>query len=58
MILGNSDRVATLGVNWYLTRRTKVQFNLVHDSLSDPAQGPLPSRAGFWSRVFRFQFTL
>ena len=58
VILGNSDRVATLGVNWYFTRWTKVQVNLVHDRLRDPAQGPLPSRPGFWSRVLRFQFTL
>ena len=29
VILGNSDRVLTFGVNWYLNRWVKVQFNVI-----------------------------
>jgi hypothetical protein len=58
VILGNSDRAGTIGVNWYLNRWSKVQFNLIRDSLRDPSQGPLSSRSGFWSRVLRLQLTI
>ncbi|HYN06723.1 MAG TPA: porin [Vicinamibacterales bacterium] len=58
VIPGNADRVTTFGVNWYLNRWIKVQFNLIRDKITDPSQGPLPSQPTFWSRVLRFQFTL
>jgi phosphate-selective porin OprO and OprP len=58
VILGNSDRVETFGVNWYVNRWVKVQFNMVRDTLADPDQGPLPSRSSFWSRLFRFQLSI
>lgn len=58
IILGNSDRVLTLGANWYLNRWVKVQFNIIRETLSDPGQGPLPSKPSFSSRVFKVQFTL
>jgi phosphate-selective porin OprO and OprP len=58
VILGNSDRAATLGVNWHPYRGIKVQLNFVRESISDPAHGPLLSQPSFWSRVVRFQFTL
>lgn len=58
IILGNSDRVLTLGANWYLNRWVKVQFNLIKETLSDPEQGPLPTKPSFWSRVLKVQFTL
>ena len=57
-VLANSDRVVTLGVNWYANRWVKVQFNLIQETLTDPAEGPLPSKPTFWSRVLRFQFQL
>jgi phosphate-selective porin OprO/OprP len=57
-ILGNSDRVETYGVNWYLNRWVKIQANLVRETLDDPSQGPLPSPPSFWSRFIRFQFSL
>jgi phosphate-selective porin OprO/OprP len=56
--LGNSNRVVTFGVNWYVNRWVKVQVNFIRETISDPEQGPLPSRASFSSRVFRFQFQL
>jgi phosphate-selective porin OprO/OprP len=58
VIAGNSDRVETLGVNWYANRWIKIQFNILHDTLRDPSQGPLPDRTGYWSRVLRFQLSL
>ena len=56
--LGNSNRVVTFGVNWYVNRWVKVQFNFIRETLTDPEQGPLPTRPSFSSRVFRFQFQL
>jgi phosphate-selective porin OprO/OprP len=58
VVLGNADRADTFGVNWYANRWVKIQFNLIHERLSDPTQGPLPTEPGFWSRVVRFQFSL
>ena len=57
-IVGNRDRAQTFGVNWYVNRWVKVQINLIKETLQAPELGPLPSRASFWSRVFRLQFTL
>jgi phosphate-selective porin OprO/OprP len=58
VILGNSDRVLTFGVNWYLNRWVKIQFNMFQETLADPAQGPAPSLPKFSSRIVRFQFQL
>jgi phosphate-selective porin len=58
VILGNSNKVITLGASWYLNRWVKIQFNLIQETLTDPEQGPLPDRNKFWSRVLRFQFSL
>jgi phosphate-selective porin OprO and OprP len=57
-VLGNADHVLTCGVNWYLNRWVKIQANLIRERLHDPLMGPVPGRAGFWSRVIRFQFTV
>ena len=58
VVLGNSDRAITFGVNWYLNRWIKIQANLIQETLSDPATGPLPSQPSFRSTVLRFQFRL
>jgi phosphate-selective porin OprO/OprP len=58
VIVGNRNRVTTIGANWYWNPWVKIQFNLIRESLADPAQGPLPSQPAFWSRVVRFQFSL
>ncbi len=50
-VMGNSDHALTLGMNWYLNRWVKIQANLIRERLRDPSMGPLPGRAGFWSRV-------
>lgn len=58
VIAGNSDRAATVGVTWYLNRWLKIQANVIHEKIADPALGPLPDRQRFWSRVLRFQVTI
>ena len=55
---GNSDRAITVGVNWYLNRFIKAQANLIRETLTDPAAGPMPANPSFWSRVLRVQFSL
>jgi phosphate-selective porin OprO/OprP len=57
-VLGNIDRVTTLGVNWHVKRWMKVQANLIREDIGRPVMGPLPDRSSFWSRVFRLQLTL
>lgn len=58
VIAGNADRAVTLGVNWYLNRWGKLQFNAIRESLTDPSQGSRPLESGFWSRVIRFQVSI
>jgi phosphate-selective porin len=58
VVLGNTDRVTTFGVNWQVNRWVKVQANAIHEDIARPFMGPLPGRPGFWSRVFRLQLTL
>ena len=58
VVFGNSDRVATFGVNWYPIRGVKVQANLVGETIADPIRGPLPAKARFWSRLLRVQLTI
>jgi len=48
----------TIGVNWYLNRWGKLQFNAIRESLTNPSQGPRPLQSGFWSRVIRFQLSI
>jgi phosphate-selective porin OprO/OprP len=57
-VLGNRDRAETFGVNWYVNRWVKIQLNMIHERLENPAQGPLPGQTGFWSHVLRFQLAL
>jgi phosphate-selective porin OprO/OprP len=58
LVLGNADRAITFGVNWYVNRWVRIQANLIREQLLDPAQGPLPQRPAFWSRVLRIQVAL
>ena len=55
----NHDRVVTAGIGWYLNRYFKVQGNLVHEAIHDPARSPAPNAAGRLPRgVLQFQFVL
>jgi phosphate-selective porin OprO and OprP len=55
-ILENSDRVLTLGVNWYLNRFWKIQVNGVREDLKDPATTPVGGQARYWTTIMRLQF--
>lgn len=57
-VLGNSVRVATLGVNWHVNRWVKLQANVIRESLARPSMGPMPGAARFWGRVVRLQLAL
>jgi phosphate-selective porin OprO/OprP len=57
-ILGNSDRVWTVGVNWYLNRWSKILANAVHEKIEDPLRSPIEGRLSFWMWVCRLQFGL
>jgi phosphate-selective porin len=58
VLLSNSSRVYTIGVNWYANRWVKMQANVVRETFTDPEQGPAPSHTGYWSRSIRFQFSM
>lgn len=57
-VLGNVDRVTTLGASWEINRWAKVQANLIREAIGRPSMGPLPERPTFWSRAVRLQLTL
>jgi phosphate-selective porin OprO/OprP len=57
-ILGNSDRVWTVGANWYLNRWGKIQANAIHEKIEDPLRSPISGRERFWMWICRLQFVL
>ena len=57
-LLGNSDRVLTVGVNWYLNRWVKLQINGIRERIEDPERAPVIGRDEYWSRVVRLQFVM
>jgi phosphate-selective porin OprO/OprP len=57
-ILSSSERVATFGVNWYLNRFTRVQFNGIRELIEDVEKAPIRNQDTYWSRYLRIQFVL
>jgi phosphate-selective porin len=57
-IFPNADTVTTYGVNWYVNRFGKIQFNAVRERIDDIERSPTLDGAPFWSAVVRFQFQL
>jgi phosphate-selective porin OprO/OprP len=57
-ILQNSDRVFTAGVNWYVNRWIKMQFNGIRERVEDPARAPILDRTRYWTAVGRLQIVL
>lgn len=57
-IFDNSDRVWTLGGNWYLNRWAKIQGNAIRERIEDLERSPIVGRKVFWSGVLRLQFAL
>jgi phosphate-selective porin OprO/OprP len=58
VVLGNADRITTVGVNWHPFRGVKLQANLVGETIADPERGPLPGKRRFWSRLLMLQLTI
>ena len=54
-ILGNGDRVWTLGVNWFPNRWTRVTANAIRERFDDPVRTPRPGVTRFWSGILRLQ---
>jgi phosphate-selective porin len=58
-VSANRDRVATIGLNWYVNHYLKVQGDLIRESVADPQRSPAPATGGqFTSALLRFQFRL
>jgi len=57
-ILQNSDRVFTAGVNWYVNRWIKMQFNGIRERVEDPERSPIVGRGTYWSAIGRLQIVL
>jgi phosphate-selective porin OprO/OprP len=55
---GNTERVLTLGVNWYLDTWIKVQINGIHEDIQDVAFSPVAPKGAFWSTALRLQFVM
>jgi phosphate-selective porin len=60
-LLRNRDDVLTMGVNWYLNRWFKVQFDSIREAFEDSERSPLAAelvgeQRSFWSYVTRLQF--
>ena len=53
-----SDTLVTFGVNWYLTRWTRIQANTIREQIDDDERSPVPNGATFWSQIVRFQLSL
>jgi phosphate-selective porin len=57
-ILPQSDRVLTMGINWYMNRWTKAQANLIRENLEDVQRSPAPGKTRLWTWVVRVQYVL
>jgi len=56
-LVGNADRAATFGVNWYVNHYVKIQGDVILESIDDPERSPAPSTNGrFTSTVLLVQF--
>jgi phosphate-selective porin len=54
-ILTSGEHVLSLGINWYITRWVKLQFQTIREQPQDPERSPVAGGEAFWSPVFRFQ---
>ena len=57
-VLPSGDKVLTLGLNWYVNRWVKLQFNAIRENMLDPERSPILDRSRFWSRIARLQLEL
>jgi phosphate-selective porin OprO and OprP len=54
-ILGNSDRVWTVGVNWFPNRWVRITVNGIREEFEDARRTPIPGTTEFWSGLGRLQ---
>ena len=57
-IFSASERVATFGVNWYLNRFVRIQFNWARELIEDSQRAPIRGQDTYWSRYVRIQFKI
>jgi phosphate-selective porin len=59
-IRSNSERAWTLGVNWFVNRWAKIQYNWMREKFEDvqSAKNPISGRALYWAQVVRIQGVL
>jgi phosphate-selective porin OprO/OprP len=57
-IFATSERVGTFGINWYLNRYMRIQFNAIREWIEDVRNAPIPGQDTYWSRYVRMQFIL
>lgn len=59
VILPTGNKVFTAGLNWYLNRWVKLQFNAIHQEVEDAGRTPLvDGGTKWWGTVFRAQLVL
>jgi len=54
-VIGNDDRVWTLGVNWRNSRYLRFQLNGIRETLRDPARTPIDGQLHYWTIATRMQ---
>jgi phosphate-selective porin len=54
-LVHNTDRVWTLGVNYFPNRWVRLVINAIHENFEDPSRSIKSGTASFWSGLFRFQ---
>jgi len=57
-LVSASDRIWTVGLNWYLNPWTKVQVNAIRDHLEDRLRFPQEGRPNYWVKLLRLQVVL
>jgi phosphate-selective porin OprO and OprP len=53
VVAGSADRATTFGINWYVNRWVRLQWNVIHEDITHQAQSS--AEPGTWSRVIRLQ---
>jgi phosphate-selective porin OprO and OprP len=57
-LLGNTESIFTVGVNWYLNKWGRVVVNGMREAFEDPERTAVPGRTSGWAAVTRLQFVM
>jgi phosphate-selective porin OprO/OprP len=57
-LLGNSESIWTLGVNWYLNKWGAIVVNGIREAFEDPDRAALAGKKAGWSTVLRLRFDM